>query len=335
MDLIDSKYIGLVSSRLPKFKKVKKNLYNFRCPICGDSQKHRNKARGYFYQIKANTNFKCHNCGASTTLSNFLKQVDPILQQQYAMEKFKEGFAGAKGSSTVAKPESLKFEKPKFRDKDICDNLEKISELNTSHSAKRYLIERGIPEECLNNLYYCPTFKTWTNSHKKTFKDTANDDERIIIPLRDTNGSLFGYQGRSLDPVSKMRYITIMLEDKPKIYGLEKVNVSKQVYVVEGPFDSLFLENSVAMAGSDVDIRSFGWCDYIWVYDNEPRNQQIVDRISSAIDGGDKVVIWPCNIQQKDINDMVLAGHDVNALVECNSYQGLEAKLKLSQWKKV
>ena len=74
MDIIDSKYIGLISSRLQKFKRVKSNLYNFRCPICGDSQKHKNKARGYFYQIKTNTNFKCHNCGASLSFNNFLKQ---------------------------------------------------------------------------------------------------------------------------------------------------------------------------------------------------------------------------------------------------------------------
>ena len=332
MGYLDTKYIGLISSRLGKFKRVKEGLYNFRCPYCGDSSKRKNKTRGYIYRIKADYNFKCHNCGVARSFTNFLKDRDKPLYDQYVLERYREGLTG-KGSVTPD-PE-IKFEKPKFRDKDICDNLDKISELNTSHSAKRYLIERGIPEECLNNLYYCPKFKTWTNSHKKTFKDTTNDDERIIIPLRDTNGSLFGYQGRSLDPVSEMRYITIMLEDKPKIYGLEKVNVSKQVYIVEGPFDSLFLENSVAMAGSDVDIRSFGWGDYIWVYDNEPRNQQIVSRISSAIDGGDKVVIWPDNIQQKDINDMVLAGHDVNTLVECNSYQGLEAKLKLSQWKKV
>ena len=71
MDIIDSKYIGLVSSRLQKFKRVKPNLFNFRCPICGDSQKHKNKARGYFYQVKTNTNFKCHNCGASQSFNNF------------------------------------------------------------------------------------------------------------------------------------------------------------------------------------------------------------------------------------------------------------------------
>ena len=97
MDLVDSKYIGLISSRLQKFKRVKADLYNFRCPLCGDSQKHKNKARGYVYPLKADMNFKCHNCGASTTFSNFLKSVDVTLHKQYIFEKFKEGKTG-KGS---------------------------------------------------------------------------------------------------------------------------------------------------------------------------------------------------------------------------------------------
>ena len=63
MDYIDQKYIMMISSRLQKFKKIKSGLYNFRCNICGDSQKNRNKARGYLYQVKNNTNFKCHNQG--------------------------------------------------------------------------------------------------------------------------------------------------------------------------------------------------------------------------------------------------------------------------------
>ena len=236
MDIIDSKYIGLVSSRLDRFKKVKANLYNFRCPICGDSQKHKNKARGYIYQVKTNTNFKCHNCGASLSFNNLLKQIDSTLHKQYIMEKFKEGFAG--GKNFVVDEPQFTFTSPKFRKKDICDELAKISELNTTHRAKKYLINRGIKEDILSKLYYCPNFKEWTNRHKKTFDDTKHDDQRIIIPLRYPDGQLFGYQGRSLDPTSKMRYITVMLdEDAPKLYGLEKINTEKPIYILEGPFD--------------------------------------------------------------------------------------------------
>ena len=334
MDIIDSKYIGLVSSRLDRFKKVKANLYNFRCPICGDSQKHKNKARGYIYQVKTNTNFKCHNCGASLSFNNFLKQIDSTLHKQYIMEKFKEGFAG--GKNFVVDEPQFTFTSPKFRKKDICDDLVKISELNTTHRAKKYLINRGIKEDILSKLYYCPNFKEWTNRHKKTFDDTKHDDQRIIIPLRYPDGQLFGYQGRSLDPTSKMRYITVMLdEDAPKLYGLEKINTKKPIYILEGPFDSLFVENSVAMCGSDVDIRTFGWGDYIWVFDNEPRNREIVSRIERCINRGDKVVIWPSHIQEKDVNEMILAKYDICTILESSAYSELTAKLKLNLWKKV
>ena len=330
MSFVDTKYIGLVSVRLQKFSKKKEGLYAFRCPYCGDSQKNKNKTRGYIYAFKNDHNYKCHNCGVSKSFTNFLKDQDTMLHDQYVMERYKSGLTGKATSAPIP---VIPSSKPNFVKKDF--NLERISELNKSHPARTYLEKRKIPDRCLRELYYCDNFKQWTNDQKYTFSDVSNDEPRIIIPLK-KGRTIFGFQGRSLSPKNKLRYITIMLDDEaPKIYGLDKINKSKPIYIVEGPFDSLFLENSVAMAGSDVDIRSFGWCDYIWVYDNEPRNQQIVDRISSAIDGGDKVVIWPGNIQQKDINDMVLAGHDVNALVECNSYQGLEAKLKLSQWKKV
>ena len=124
-------------------------------------------------------------------------------------------------------------------------------------------------------------------------------------------------------------------EDQPKIFGLDRVNTDETIYIVEGPFDSTFIKNSVAMAGSDADIRTFGWSDHIWIFDNEPRNREIVARISKVIDRGDKVVIWPTKIKEKDINDMHLAGHDVQSLVDCNVYQGLEATLKFNTWKKV
>ena len=263
------------------------------------------------------------------TFSNFLKDQDTHLHDQYVMEKFKDGKTG-KGT-TVPNPK-FNFTKPKFVKTDT--NLEKISSLNNSHPARVYLEQRGIKD--LDYFYYCPKFKEWTNKQKKTFDTLRQDSARIIIPFRDKEGNLFGYQGRSLAPKAKMRYITIMLdEDKPKIFGQDRIDYEAPIYIVEGPFDSTFIKNSVAMAGSDVDIRTYNWSDHIWIYDNEPRNREIVARISKSIDRGDKVVIWPKNIQQKDINDMHLARHDVQTLVESNTYQGLTATLKFNDWKKV
>jgi len=329
LSYLDVKYIQLVSPRLSLFTKKKADLFNFRCPYCGDSQKRKNKARGYLFKIKNDFMYKCHNCGVGRTLSNFLKDQDSFLHDQYIMEKFKEGRTG---KGTVTPNPKFNFKEPKFRKGDI--DLEKISDLNTSHPAREYLEQRGIKD--LEYFYYCPKFKAWTNEQKKTFDTLRQDSPRIIIPFRDKDGKLFGYQGRSLAPSAKMRYITIMLdEDKPKIFGQDRINYDESVYVVEGPFDSTFIQNSVAMAGSDLDLRTCGWSNYIWVYDNEPRNREIVNRISKSVDRGDKVIVWPNNIKEKDINDMSLAGHDVQKVVESNVYHGLEAQLKLNNWKKI
>lgn len=323
MDIIDSKYIGLVSSRLQKFKKVKSDLFNFRCPICGDSHKNKSKARGYFYSVKNNTNFKCHNCGASLSFNNFLKEIDSTLHKQYTLEKFKEGFTGK--NFVVEKPK-FEFNKPVFKTQ---INLPKASENSV---AKKYLESRKLDPE---KFYYAEKFKHWTNTQKETFKNTDKDESRIIIPMYGFDKQLIGFQGRSLVS-SSVKYITVMLsDDDPKIYGLDLVDLSKPIYIVEGPFDSTFVENSIAMCGSDVDIKNFGWSDYIYVFDNEPRNKEIVDRLSKIIDTGNKVVIWPKTIQKKDINDMVLAGHKIMDVLKSNTYSGLEAKVKFTEWKKV
>ena len=332
MDLVDSKFIGLVSSRLTKFKRVKPNLYNFRCPICGDSKKHQNKARGYFYGIKANVNFRYHNCGASMSFSNFLKDIDVVLHKQYVMEKFKDGFAGVKGASAIEEPK-FTFEVPTFTEK---ISLPLCSEVR---SAKRYLEDRRLDP---TQFYYAEKFKKFVNEYRQDcgsrneplFKPGQKDEERIIIPLY-YKKKLVGVQGRSLVSCP-VKYITSMFyDDAPKIYGLDKIRTGTPVFVVEGPFDSTFIRNSIAMCGSDGDVGKWGISTPVWVYDNEPRNREIVRRIEGTIDRGEKVVIWPINIKEKDINDMVLAGQDVQNVVESNTYQGLEAQLNFNKWKRI
>ena len=323
MDLIDSKYVGLISSRLQKFKKVKPDLYNFRCPICGDSQKNKNKCRGYMYVVKNNTNFKCHNCGASLSLNNFIKKLDTTLHKQYTLEKFKEGHTGR---NFVVEEPVFQFKKPVFRKK---LDLPKATE---NPYAKEYLEKRKLNPE---KFYFTDKFKEWTNTKKQTFDSTYRDEPRIIIPMYDRDKNLIGFQGRSLVPNS-VKYITVMLEDEaPKIYGLDSIDEKLPVYVVEGPFDSTFINNSVALCGSDGDLGYLEGSDTILVYDNEPRNREIVGRIERCIERNQKVVIWPSNIIEKDINDMVLAGHDVMSMLKLNTYSGLEAKIKFNTWKKI
>jgi hypothetical protein len=265
------------------------------------------------------------------TLANFIKDQDTFLHDQYVMEKFKDGKTG-KGT-TVPNP-VFNFQEPKFLSKsENCIDLDKISDLNISHPAREYLEQRGIKD--LDYFYYCPKFKDWTNKQKKIFDNLKQDSPRIIIPFRDKEGNLFGYQGRSLAPKAKLRYITIMLdEEQPKIFGQDRVNYDERLFVTEGPFDSLFIKNALAMAGSDVSLSQFSK-NTVFVFDNEPRNREIVAKYEKVIKSGYSVVIYPSGIKEKDLNEMSLAGRDVQNIVECNIYSGLEATLKLNDWKKV
>ena len=245
MDLVDSKFIGLVSSRLEKFKRVKPNLYNFRCPICGDSKKNKSKTRGYLYVVKANTNFKCHNCGASMSLNNFLKQVDPAVHKQYALEKFKSGHTGR---NFVADEPTFIFEEPKFKTKlsiPLCSEVQR---------GREYLEKRRLDPE---KFYWAEDFTGFVNSIKPTFGSNVPKESRIIIPLY-YNKNLIGVQGRSLLPNSVKYITTIFYNDAPKIYGLDTIRKSSPVFVTEGPFDSTFIRNSIAMCGADGDVGKWG-----------------------------------------------------------------------------
>ena len=322
MDLVDSKFIGLLSSRLSKFKRVKQGLYNFRCPICGDSKTSKNKARGYIYAVKSNTNFKCHNCGASISLNSLIKKLDVILHKQYTLEKFKDGHTGR---NFVADEPKFVFEKPKFAQKIVLPLCSEVA------VARTYLQNRKIDPA---KFYFAENFDEFVRTFEGVDYSYMGRESRIIIPLfRERN--LIGFQGRSLGP-NKIKYITVMLDDNaPKIYGLDTIRGDAPVFVTEGPFDSTFVRNSIAMCGADADVNRWGISDPVYVYDNEPRNKEIVTRIDKTIQRGDKIVIWPNNIMEKDINDMVIAGHNVQNLLESNTYSGLEAKLKFNLWKKV
>ena len=330
MDFIDVKYINLISSRLPKFKKVKPNLYNFRCTICGDSQKQKNKARGYLYRVKNNTNYKCHNCGISVSFNSFLKDLDPETHKQYIFEKFKDGKTGKNFAAET--PEDIfkhvETSKPTFKEKIVID----LPSAFLVSRSKEYLETRAIFR---GEFYYARNFMEFVNTIKPdTFKSTNYGEERIVIPLI-RNNTLIGVQGRALS-TNPIKYLTIMLDDDaPKVYGLDTIDKRLPVYVVEGPFDSTFINNSVALCGSDGEIRDLERSDKVFVYDNEPRNKEIVSRIERCIERGERVVIWPTTIREKDINDMVLSGHNVQKIVESNVYTGLQAKLKFTTWKKI
>ena len=322
------KYLNLLSIRLEKFKKKGDYLWNFRCPICGDSQRNKNKCRGFVFRVKGDLLYKCHNCQYSVPLPKLIEVIDPALYQEYRLEKFKDG---KKKRPDMRKLNRVVSNTPVFRT-DVLSNLTPVGDLNKEHPAKEYLLQRKLPLEA---LYFTEKFQEWTNSVKPgTFEDIRQDEPRIIIPFKDKEGNTFGYQGRSLSD-SGLRYITILLEEgHPKIFGLNTLDYERTIYITEGPFDSLLIKNACAMAGADVSKNALDGCSVVYIYDNEPRNKQITSRISKHISDGDSVVLWPSFLKEKDINDMVLAGIPVQNIIESNTYQGLKATLNFNDWRK-
>ena len=328
---IDLKFINNISSRLDKFKRKNDYLFNFRCPHCGDSKKSKSKARAFFYRVKNDMFFKCHNCGMGQNLSNFIKFVDKRLYDEYILERYK-------GSSPATpKPEFQIIEKPIFKEVNIIEELTNIADLQDTHPAKKYIIDRKIPDKFFDILLFAPEFMSLVNSVKSnTFPNTKGEHPRLIIPFYDVSGNLFAFQGRAFGK-EQPKYLTIKIdESKEKIFGLERINFQKHIYVTEGPLDSLFIDNCLAAAGADL-ILKVSPENVTYIFDNEPRNKEIVSRMYKMIDKNYNIFIWPDDIQSKDVNDLILTGKtnlEVQTIISNNTYNKLSALSKLNTWKK-
>ena len=330
MSYIDSKYLNIIGPQLLKFKKKGDFLWNFRCPYCGDSQKSRSKARGFVYRKKNDLFYKCHNCGIGTTLGKLIEYIDSKVHKDYIMERYRKGV-----ETNNPKPE-FKFDVPIFRKKGILKSLKSISDLSTDHPARKIVEKRLIPLESFSDLYLCESFYKFTNSLvPNKFPSLDGDHPRLLIPFRNEKGEIFAYQGRAFGK-EQPKYITIKLDnDATKIFGLDRIDNSKQVYAVEGPLDSLFLDNCVAVGGADLaKLKN----DVIIIFDNEPRNREICKQMDSCIRFYKKIVIWPDSMKHKDINDMIMAGYtkkQIQEIINDNTFSGAAAQLRFAEWKKI
>lgn len=325
----------MISPRLERFAQKKADLYNFRCPICGDSKKQKSKCRGYVYRKKNDYFFVCHNCGAGHTFYNFLNVIDPTLVRAYSMERYSDGETT---HHNYPKPdyEEMKTVAPIFKEK---LDLPTIADLEDNHYAKQYIIKRMIPIKFHSQLYFTEDFKTFVESFEVEKKGLIENEHRIVIPFYDGKKNLVNVQGRALRE-TKAKYITISFDENGhKMYGLDKVNPDEKVYVLEGPFDSMFLPNAIATADSNLKkAKELGYKDMVIIYDNEPRNKEIVKFMKAAIVTGLYICIFPESIQEKDINDIILSGktqEQVKFLIDENTYCGLRAQLEFTKWKKV
>ena len=271
------------------------------------------------------------------TFNNFLKRLDGVLHAEYLLEKYKNN--ETQRNSPVPDKAPFKFEAPKFDtplNKEL-SKLKKFSELDQPHPAIEYIQQRKIPEKHWDKLYLAEKFYEWSRTmFPEKFESINIDYPRLVIPFFDKSGKMFAYQGRAFGKETP-RYITLKLaEDKEKIYGLDRIDYEDHVYVVEGPLDSLFLDNCLAVAGADLNLLKLEPTTTTVIYDNEPRNKHTVERMYKSADRNYNVVVWPDDLKQKDINDMVLAGyHDIMGFIKTRTFRGLQAYLEINKWKKI
>lgn len=342
---IDNKYVNMLGSQLRNFRQVKPGLWNFSCPVCGDSSKNKTKARGYVFTMKQDLAYKCHNCGFSSNFGNLLKRVDSNMYDEYVLERYKSGASKHTSHKNVDPNEMFKqdVQLPEIEWEDeALKNLTRVDRLSQDHPVYKYVEARSIPKEMFKCFYFAPRFKEFTNTVTPKFETPIKDDHpRLIIPFFDRHGKMFAFQGRAFGK-EKPKYYTIRIDKDglEKIYGMDRLDYSKRILVTEGPIDSLFLPNAVAVAGSSFDtefVRGIK-SNATLVVDNEPRSKEIVKLLDSYIKLGYNVVMFPDTVKEKDINEMILSGktpEEVLDLINKNTFAGMEAELKFVNWRKI
>lgn len=338
---VDEAWMKRLSLGLKRFKKIKKNVHACRCPMCGDSKSSPTVTKFYFYVRGGQLNVQCKKCGYSKSFFNFVKDFAPNDFDEYKKETLLHSFKTKKHSSKeTEKQENLiqsTNHKPEFN-QDITSLKHTIncSDLDETHPAKVYLYNRKFSLDQIERLLYTDDFKSVASQmDKEASKKLLDNEPRIVIPFYDRDGKIKIIQGRALND-TKMKYITIKVDDDvDKTYGLEQIDPDKTVYCVEGPLDSLFVDNCIATCDSNL-TRSHA---DVLIFDNEPRNPEIVNLISQAIEQGRSVVIWPNSPNQKmDINDLVKSGISkkmLMAVIRKRTFKGLLARLEFNKWKKV
>ena len=340
---VDNEFALRIFSHQRNFKQVSTMPFklNCSCMICGDSATDRLKARFWYYEYKGTMFCHCFNCDYSAGFGRFLENHDESLYREYLLEKRKEETFGKKETPRVVETEiSEKFTKKLIIERlDFCERLDRLP---ANHPIVKYVENRAIPKAAYKRLWFTSQWQELVNKNKPTF-DNPKKECRLVIPIYNREGKIESYQGRALSSAARQKYMTIKAhEDASKIYGVDTVDESKQwVYVMEGPIDSLFIPNAIAITGGSLDLDQVPYKDKrVWVLDNEPRHPDVKKRVKKLIDSGERVVLWDkSGWKGKDVNDIVKAGEasaeEILQYFEDNIVYGLMAQLRFSTWFKI
>lgn len=342
MNYIDLKYSRLVSPYLKGWRETGNGVAQFRCPFCGDSKKSEVRTRGYFYTKNDECNFRCHNCNAGMGLLKFLAEIAPTLAGQYIFERFTAPRRAAKKEEEVDLRTNV--EERLTITSDILAACTKITDLDEEHHAYQYLIGRKIPRKHLNRLFYIEDVRELCRlvpGYKEKAKTLPKKD-CIVIPFFDEESTLMYVQCRFFS--EDFRYMTLEVEEHgKKLWGLNYIDWDKKVYVCEGPFDAMFLDNCIAVAGvsilSEVKyLQERTKAGLVLIFDKDyTTNYEVYSLLKKAVNLGLSVVLFDKHFEGKDINAQVkdhgMSEQDLKNYIDRRTFRGLMANLELSKFR--
>lgn len=197
---------------------------SFNCPVCDDGRNKHNMEVNYIRNV-----YKCWSCGDSEGTHGSLTKI---------FDKF--GNKKQKKLFQVLKPETVvKKERQK--------KLLKLPEGFTlfKDSSKVYPVRRA----AINYLYNRGITDQMIEKYQIGFCDKGDHAGRIVIPSYNKKGELNYYIARSWDPMSRAKYKNPKEEKDKIIFWENQIDWNKDIFLVEGAFDGLFLDNSIPMLG--------------------------------------------------------------------------------------
>ena len=202
-----------------------KGQISFNCPICDEGRDKHNLEVNYFSNV-----YKCWSCGDSDGTHGSLSK----LFDKFGTRKQKKLF-------TILKPDQVETKQQKKKPKvTIPDGYVKFKDSNPVYPVRKqaynYLKSRGITDEIIEKFGI-------------GFCDKGSHIGRIIIPSYNKKGDLNYYVGRSWDPRSRAKYRNPEAEKEKIIFWENLIDWNKDIYLVEGAFDGMFLDNPVVMLG--------------------------------------------------------------------------------------
>lgn len=240
-DILD-RYISLIiNSFFPEAKQIRNGNYNFRCNVCGDSKKRKNKKRAWILKFPDKWIFYCHNCNESMVVEHWMKIYFNVYFNDYLKEAFKIDAGYTKPLPTPIKKEELNDEEyNEYKDVQYFKPI-------FSSNDELFLIARKI---CLSRLIPIDIWSKWYVAIDGRY---AN---RLVIPYYDDNHKIYNYQCRSLSSQQEPKYLS-KINSTDNIYNYYCVDTTKPVIILEGVIDSLFIENSIACSGLRVEDERF------------------------------------------------------------------------------